>query len=464
VNAPNAMLPQPPVAPDPPGRAAADAPDGLLRIGIDARAAVEVPAGRGRVVRELLRALCARREGAERYLLYARARWTEAPELAGDERFLWRTIAAGEPWWHVRAAHAANRECDVFLACNSYLTPRFLRVPCVPIVHDLVTFDRTMRPNRRSRVIEQLTFGPAVRRAGALIVTTQVTADALLERRPDAAGRVVVAPLGVAPALAGGAGAEDAASGRAAADGLGEVGVGAVGDGAGADAAAANAAAPSGAALPAPGFVLAAGTLEPRKNLPRLVEAYRRLPEGLRARHPLVVVGALGWETGETLAAVDSLGEQGIRLGYVSDAALAELYRRCAVFCYPSLGEGFGLPVLEAMAAGAAVLTSKVSSLPEVGGEAVAYADPHDTQSIADALAGVLADEEMRAELGERARARAALFSWERFAQTVLDTLAAAAGGAVHSGGAAARGGPDGAAPGGPDGAGRVPTGSGSAL
>jgi glycosyltransferase involved in cell wall biosynthesis len=114
-------------------------------------------------------------------------------------------------------------------------------------------------------------------------------------------------------------------------------------------------------------------------------------------------------------------------LGYVTDAALAELYRRCAVFCYPSLGEGFGLPVLEAMAAGAAVLTSNVSSLPEVGGDAVQYVDPHSVQDIAAQLESLLHDEPRRAALAELARARAREFSWARFAEQVLHTLDEAA-------------------------------------
>jgi glycosyltransferase involved in cell wall biosynthesis len=116
-------------------------------------------------------------------------------------------------------------------------------------------------------------------------------------------------------------------------------------------------------------------------------------------------------------------------LGYVSDAALAELYRRCYVFCYPSLGEGFGLPVLEAMASGAAVVTSEISSLPEVGGDAVEYVDPYRVASIAGGLWRVLSDEPHRAELARRARARAEEFSWERFAKIALETLDDAAAG-----------------------------------
>ncbi|HEY2215998.1 MAG TPA: glycosyltransferase family 1 protein, partial [Solirubrobacteraceae bacterium] len=284
-----------------------------LTIGVDARAAAEVPAGRGRTVRELLRALAAR-EDTHRYLLYAREPWLGA-EL--DERFEWRTVAAGDPWWHLLTARRANRECDVFLSTNSYLTIWFLRIPAVPIVYDLATFEPSMRPNRRSSAIERLTLGHAVRRAAALLAISQATADALTARFPDAQGRTFVAHLGATPAQVGVLSQAQSAE------------------------------------LPAPGFVLAVGTLEPRKNLPRLVQAFASLDRQTQQEHPLVVVGALGWETGETLAALRSLGERAQLLGFVSDAALAELYDRCAAFCYPSLGEGFGLPVLEAMSAGA---------------------------------------------------------------------------------------------------------------
>jgi glycosyltransferase involved in cell wall biosynthesis len=363
-----------------------------LRIGIDARAAAEVPAGRGRVVRELLRALCALPHDRHRYLLYARC---ACPELELDERFSWRLIGARDPRWHSLAGREAGRECDAFLASNSYLSSLLTRIPTVTIVYDLTTFERAMRPNLRSSVIERLTLGPAVRRSKRLLAISQATADALGERFAAARGRTVVAPLGVSPTLCD----------ELAAD---------------------------SAPLPDPGFVLAVGTLEPRKNLPRLVTAYSTLERELQASHPLVVVGALGWQTGETLAALRGLGDRATVLGYVSDGALAELYRRCAVFCYPSLGEGFGLPVLEAMAAGAAVLTSQISSLPEVGGDAVEYVDPHDVRSIAGGLRALLEDDAHRAELARRGAERAREFSWSRFATIVLGALDEAAGASLE--------------------------------
>jgi glycosyltransferase involved in cell wall biosynthesis len=358
-----------------------------LSIGIDARGAVEVAAGRGRFVREMLVALSARDDHA-RFLCYARKRW----EQPLDERFEWRLIDAPDPWWHARTAHAANGECDVFLSTNSYLTTWMLRIPAVPVIYDMVAFDRGHSPNRRSAVIERLTLGLAVRRSRGFVAISHATAEEFERRFPAAAGGVTVAPLGVSPQLTAEP-AEDLLPG-----------------------------------VPEPGFVLAVGTLEPRKNLPRLVAAYQRLDERLQREHPIVVVGQLGWQVDETIEALRSLGERCRLMGGVSDATLAELYRRCAVFCYPSLQEGFGLPVLEAMAAGAAVLTSNVSSLPEVGGDAVEYADPLDVSSIAAVLERLLRTPERRVELGELARARALQFSWARAAELTIGAIERAAG------------------------------------
>jgi len=371
----------------PPGGGAA--PE--LTIGIDARAAAEVAGGRGRFVRELVRALASRAD-THRYLLYARRQWAEV-ELG--ERFSWRLIDAPDPLWHLLSARRANRECDVFLSSNSYLTPWFLRIPGVPVVFDMTTFEPSMRPNRRSAVIERATLGHAVRRSSAILAISHATAAALAERFPRAAALTTVAPLGVTTL--------DPAA-PASANGVSQ-------------------------GLPKAGFVLAVGTLEPRKNLPRLVDAYARLPRALQAEHPLVVVGAHGWETGETLAALRSLGERSLLLGSVSDAALGELYRRCALFCYPSLGEGFGLPVLEAMASGAAVITSNNSSLPEVGGDAVEYVDPLDVASITAALRTLLESPSRRAALGELARERARPSTWRRTAEITARALERAAGG-----------------------------------
>jgi glycosyltransferase involved in cell wall biosynthesis len=354
-----------------------------LVVGIDARAAVETKAGRGRLVRELLRTL-AERDDANTYRCYCRSPWQPL-----DASFEWVPVRGPDPLWHARVSAAASRECDVFLSTNSYLTAIMVRVPSVTIVHDLMALDPGTQPNRRSAIVERLTLRAAVRESERLWCTTQSTAAQLLARYPHARNKIGVVPLAVSPRLSSGF-----------VDG--------------------------GSGLPNSGFVLAVGTLEPRKNLPRLVEAYASLPSALREAHPLVVVGARGWRTAATLESLRSLGEQCRMLDHVSDEELAELYRRCAVFCYPSLGEGFGLPVLEAMAAGAPVVTSNVSSLPEVGGDAVEYVDPRSAQSIATGLARLLESPERRAELASRGRARAAGFSWDATTSAVVELLQAA--------------------------------------
>lgn len=356
-----------------------------LTIAIDARAATETAAGRGRLVREVLRAL-ADRDDQHQYVCYAREAWPERL----DERFSWRLVSAPDSLWHYLATRDSNRRCDVFLATNSYPSVLLSRIPTVAVVYDLMTFDRRTSPNRLSMVIERLTLGAVVRRARRLVCISEATADDLVAHFPAAQDRVKVALLGVSPALT----ELDTAE-------LPE--------------------------LPEPGFVLAVGTLEPRKNLPRLVEAYAKLPTEAQVAHPLVVVGARGWRTGPTLTALQSLGERCTLLGHVSDAALAELYRRCALFCYPSLGEGFGLPVLEAMEVGAAVVTSNLSSLPEVGGDAVEYVDPMSVGSISAGIERVLDQPERASAMGTRAKARAREFSWAHTAAVILTELESAA-------------------------------------
>jgi glycosyltransferase involved in cell wall biosynthesis len=180
----------------------------------------------------------------------------------------------------------------------------------------------------------------------------------------------------------------------------------------------------AGLDVPAP-FVLTVG-LEPRKNVERLVRAFGALDRDF-PQHSLVAVGIDGPRARRAIAAVRALGTRGRVLLDVPDAQLAELYRRCDLFCFPSLGEGFGLPVLEAMHAGAAVVASTRASLPEVGGGAVEYVDALDERALTAIIRRLLVSPERRAELGRAARDRAGTFSWDRSAAAIAGELAAAA-------------------------------------
>jgi alpha-1,3-rhamnosyl/mannosyltransferase len=295
-------------------------------------------------------------------------------------------IGLPDPAWHAVAALRASRECDVFLSTNSYLTAWATRVPTVVIVYDLVPFVEGARAQSRSALIERATIRPALRRAAALQCISDATRDDLVARFPAAAARAVTVPL-----------AADARFAAATPD-------------------------PQVLArhdLRQGGYVLAVGTLEPRKNLPRLIEAWRSIDAAARGDAVLALVGPRGWDDDETLAAARASGSVRL-LGHVPDAELPALYAGCACFAYPSLYEGFGLPVLEAMSAGSPVVTSSVSSLPEVAAGAALLADPLDVMAIADAIKRILSEPLLADELRRRGRQRAAQFSWERFASETV--------------------------------------------
>lgn len=168
-------------------------------------------------------------------------------------------------------------------------------------------------------------------------------------------------------------------------------------------------------------FILSVGTLEPRKNHARLVHAFEQLPERF-GDVQLVLAGGRGWKTAEIDRAIRySRASPRIRtIGFVDEAELDGLYRAATVFAYPSLYEGFGLPLLEAMHAGIPVLTSGVSSLPEVAGDAAVFVDPYSVESIRDGLAMLLADSGLRSKLAALGLERERSFTWERTARLTL--------------------------------------------
>jgi alpha-1,3-rhamnosyl/mannosyltransferase len=169
-------------------------------------------------------------------------------------------------------------------------------------------------------------------------------------------------------------------------------------------------------------YLLSVGTLEPRKNLVRVLRAFARLPAALRSRFPLVVVGAAGWRDAPIFAELGPLERGGhVRvLGYVDDQTLAELYAGARAAIYASLYEGFGLPIVEAMASGAPVLTSNTGCMKELGENAALLVDPHDTDAIAAAMRRLLEDDAETERLRAVGIARARDFSWDRCARETL--------------------------------------------
>lgn len=167
-------------------------------------------------------------------------------------------------------------------------------------------------------------------------------------------------------------------------------------------------------------YLLFVGTLEPRKNLPAVVAA----AAGLDGREiDLAIVGPDGWneDVGAALRPLAGTTVRVKRLGFVPRADLAGLYAGCAAFCFPSLREGFGMPVLEAMAAGAPIVTSSGTATAEVGGDAVLLADPFDPRAVAAAVRRIVDDGGLADELRHRARERSLIFTWDRAARLTAE-------------------------------------------
>ncbi|MEO8216873.1 MAG: glycosyltransferase family 1 protein [Acidobacteriota bacterium] len=165
-------------------------------------------------------------------------------------------------------------------------------------------------------------------------------------------------------------------------------------------------------------FVLAVGTIEPRKNVGRVAQAFVKVRErNPDLRHRLVIAGAAGWGESQPFEVPQPLRGEIEWRGYVSDEELCSLYRDAAVLIYPSLLEGFGLPPLEAMSLGCPVITSDRSSLPEIGGDAVIYVDPTDVENLTGAIERMLCDGRLREELRQKGLERSRQFSPERMGE-----------------------------------------------
>ena len=335
---------------------------GPLTVGLDVSPLVLTKAGTARYVRGLLEALPAVADVKLRPLAFGRSGRVAA-------------VARDVGWYPVALPRAARKQAVDVLHCTTFRAPLTNGGPAsVATFHDLAVLRLPHCFNGWSRFYAGRTLRHVARAAAALIAVSEFTRREIVELLDVPEDRIHVVPNGVGPPFT--------AEGPAA-----------QGD-----------------------YVLAVSTLEPRKNLTRLAQAFElaRL-SGCELR----VVGSSGWGD------VDLTGTSGRRLGEVTDDELAALYRGARCVAYVSLYEGFGLPVLEAMACGAPVVTSTAEALRELGGDAVVTVDPLDPEAIASGLEqAVQRGEELRARGLERARE----FTWQRTAErtaAVYQTVAA---------------------------------------
>ncbi len=360
-----------------------------MHVVIDGRPVQSAYAGDRTYLENLLNGLVAL-PGVSKVTLYGDARLGADFSILGEPRWAEHIFTAPTGWlWTPLAVPGALRRdgADIFHA--TYLVPPLCRCATVVTIHD-ATFRLFPEffPRGRHRLMSLL-IGLSAHRARAVITLSECSRRDLIRTLRLPAEKVFVTPL--APGAAFGPG-DRAAAERQVAERWGVTGP----------------------------FVLTVGYSNPRKNVPRLIAAIERV--GSAHAPALVIAGHAGMDDEAGLRSRwPALGERLIFTGSVSEADLVALYRAASVFAFPSLYEGFGLPVLEAMASGAPVVTSATSCLAEVAGEAALLVDPTDVSALAGAISRVLSDPALAGELSRAGPAQAARFSWERTARLTYE-------------------------------------------
>lgn len=356
------------------------------RVAVDVRSLVGATTGISRYTSSLLTALM--REGDVGYLgLSHRSPGASADPLrASGLEFEVQPAPLGVLWQQTRLPGRLRRG-DIDLFWSPLLTlPRHCPVPSVVTVHDLtpVLYPEMQRLKVRLSVLPFLER--TIESATAIVTGSQATADELRFHFPNSRDRLEIVHHGVSKEFHP-ADAEAVAATRR------RLGV------------------------PDEGYILYVGSIEPRKNLSRLLDAWQALKEEDRQTPPLLLAGPYGWHSRGLLRRIQNLEALGLRrLGRLPESELVAVFQAARVFVYPSVYEGFGLPPLEAMACGVPTLVSNASSLSEIVADAGIRIDASDTVAWAHAIRQVLRDRPLAEDLRGRALERAAAFSWSRAA------------------------------------------------
>ena len=366
----------------------------IMRIGIDATALPAQPVGAGNYIIQFVKAL-AKMDIDYELIVFAQKSKRDLFDIPNDENLHWVIVPDKSPMYRLiweqttfpRLVHRA--EVDILHSLH-YTQPIRLGCPSIVTIHDMTFFLFPDLHTRSKRLFFPFAIRSSVRRADALIAISESTRQDSIRLLGVSPQKIFTTQLGITDEFRVVKDNELLASVREKYD------------------------------LPEE-FVLYVGLVEPRKNIPFLIRAYKSLAdEGIK--HNLVIVGRIGWMYQEVFKQIEELGLEGrVQFtGYLPQDDLPMVYNLASLFVYPTKYEGFGLPALEAMACGTPVVTTAISSLPEIVGDAGMLIPPGDEQALASAMAEVLHDSTLFNQLRTRGLQRSEHFTWERTAQQTL--------------------------------------------
>lgn len=353
----------------------------IKSIGIDIRTTGVFGAGKAKYCEGITRALIRMAPDIQFYLFNN----TINPAFADGSNYKQIKISSSKLLWHLTLrAYLKKNPVDFYFSPTSYvypsIAPKGQKLSIV--VHDLIAFLHPKTHHWFPILVERLTLGVAVKHSSFISTVSQNTWQDLNRIKPESKNK----KMAYAPPFI------DESMKKVETKNLD---------------------------LPDK-YILAVGTLEPRKNLQTLFKAFAILKN---SDLHLCVVGGIGWKSSKIFKSIPGDIKGRIHfLGYRSSPELPEIYSRAIMLVYPSLYEGFGIPPLEAMACGCPVITSKISSLPEVVGDAAILIDPNNSQQIADSIE-TLSSEEIRSDLIKKGYERLRKFSWEKSAGVILENI-----------------------------------------
>lgn len=366
-----------------------------MKIAVDIRVLAEKRTGKASHLIYALQGL-SRIDATNQYILYTQNPVPDNIELPKKSTI--KTINGRGVLWHINCWRDAmkNEKVDTFLATTSYIIPA-LSKKCVIVIHDLVSFLGISKHNQKAQFIEKRTMKRAVANAQSIIAVSQSTKADLERLFPQSKNKTHVVLEAIDPIFYEPASSQKKESVREKYN------------------------------LPKR-YMLFVSTIEARKNIKNLLEANRSVRQKNTGEMPmLVLAGKMGWGVDDQIEELESQKANGwvMHIGHIDGADLPALYQQAEIYVFPTLYEGFGLTVLEAMASRVPVITSCTSSLPEIGGKAVIYIDPKSSQELALAMHNMIHNPTLRKQMAEKGHQQAKKFGIQKMATETYNVMQA---------------------------------------